>query len=74
MLQHEFTEPDDVKRAILSHNVRKMQADKEWPLLTSHSYKKILEQASLPKPAEQARNLLLWLGGAVDAVDASVRI
>lgn len=74
MLKNEFSGPDDPRRAVLSHVVRKMQASSEWPLLTSHSYKQILELTSLPKPAEQARNLLLWLGTAAEASDSVVTI
>lgn len=74
MLKNEFTGPDDSRRAILSHVVRKMQASSEWPLLTSYLYKQILELTSLPKPAEQARNLLLWLGNSAEASDSVVTI
>lgn len=72
MLGYEFSGADDLKRAVLSHAVRKMQASMEWPLLNSHSYKQILQQNGLPKPVEQAQNLLLWLGKAAEASDSIV--
>jgi hypothetical protein len=72
MLKHEFSATDDLKRAVLSHAVRKMQASTEWPMLNSESYKQILQQSRLPKPVEQAQNLLLWLGKAAEASDSFV--
>ncbi len=72
MLVHEFSGADDLKRAVLSHAVRKMQASTEWPQLTSHSCEQILKQSGLPKPVEQAQNLLLWLGKAAEASDSIV--
>lgn len=74
MLGREFSADDDVNRAVLSHAVRKMQSGGEWPLLSSDTYKQILQHGALPKPAEQANNLLLWLGKAADASDATVTV
>lgn len=74
MLGQEFSADDDAKRAILSHAVRKMQSSAEWPLLSSDTYKQILRHGSLPKPTEQANNLLLWLGKAADASDSTVTV
>lgn len=71
-LGYEFSGADDQKRAVLSHAVRKMQRSTEWPMLNSHSCKQILEQSLLPKPAEQAQNLILWLGQAAEASDSVV--
>lgn len=71
-LGHEFSDADDLKRAVLSHAVRRMQRSTEWPMLNSHSCRQILEQSSLPKPAEQAQNLILWLGQTAEASDSVV--
>ena len=51
-----------VKRAILSHAIRQMQRDDDWPFITSDTVKNILSDKSLPSPHEQADNLILWLG------------
>jgi hypothetical protein len=64
----------DPKRALLSHAVRLMQRDGEWPILTNGIFHKILDRQILPKPAEQANNLLLWLGNAVTYSDETVEI
>jgi len=55
------------KRAILSHAVRKMQRQDESPLINSYLKDRILEQDKLPAPAEQAENLILWLGDTLPA-------
>jgi len=74
ILPHQFSDADDLQKAVLSHAIRKMQANTDWPILNSYSLKQILQQTSLPKPAEQARNLLLWLGQAAEASDSKVTI
>lgn len=74
MLKCQFSDPDDSDRSVLSHVVRTMQARREWPLLDSNLYKQMLDLTRLPKPAEQARNLLLWLGSAAEASDAIVTV
>lgn len=74
MLASESLNTDDRRRAALSHSIRKMQESNDWPLLNSYSYKQIFQHATLPKPAEQARNLLLWLGQAAEASDSEVTI
>lgn len=71
-LGYEFSSANDIKRAVLSHAVRMMQRGTEWPMLNSHTCKQILKQSSLPKPAEQAQNLILWLGQAAEASDSEV--
>jgi nucleoside 2-deoxyribosyltransferase len=53
---------DEYARSLLSHLVRKMQNTEHWPTLSSKSLKSLLETNGLPKPGEQANNLLLWLG------------
>lgn len=74
LLRYEFSSDNDLKRTILSHAIQRMQSNTEWPLLDNVSYKKILHQNSLPKPAEQARNLLLWLGKTAEASDSTITI
>lgn len=71
-LESKFSGAEDIKRAVLSHAVRKMQRSTEWPMLNSHSCMQILEQSSLPKPTEQAQNLILWLGQTAEASDSVV--
>jgi hypothetical protein len=53
-------------RAVLSHAVRKMQGVGKLPMIMSSLYEQILNANLLPKPAEQATNLLLWLGDAAN--------
>jgi hypothetical protein len=72
MLGH--LDENDRHRALLSHAIRQMQRGTDWPLLTSESYHQLLKQSSLPKPAEQANNLLLWLGQTADASEALVTV
>lgn len=48
--------------AILSHAIRKMQKQQEWPLITSNLINSILEHGRIPTAQEQANNLILWLG------------
>lgn len=64
---------DDPTRVVLSHSLRKMQS-RGLPIVTSDLWKDIREHGSLPKPGEQAANLILWLGENADASDASVRV
>lgn len=73
MLSQSIAE-NDRQRAVLSHAIRKMQRDVDWPLLSSDLLRKILKNNLLPKPAEQADNLLLWLGDAAEASDSFVTI
>jgi len=49
-------------RSLLSFLLRQMQDTEHWPTLNNASAKNLLETKSLPKPGEQAKNLLLWLG------------
>ncbi len=48
--------------AILAHNIRRMQRNNEWPLVGAEVIERIEKEGSLPDPAEQADNLLLWVG------------
>lgn len=48
--------------AILSHTVRRMQRIDEWPLVASDVIARLEKDGRLPNPAEQAENLVLWLG------------
>lgn len=65
---------DDPRRAVLSHAVRQMQRQHEWPTITNSVYTNILLNSTLPKVAEQADNLILWLGSKVGSSDAEVEI
>lgn len=61
-------------RAILSHSIQRMQREGDWPLINSYTYEQILQNGSLPKPAEQAANLILWLGESAEAGDSEVTV
>jgi nucleoside 2-deoxyribosyltransferase len=70
---YELPGDEEVKgRAALSHAVRQMQRKGRWPLVNAAIIKQILSERTLPKPTEQATNLLLWLGNAAEAGDSQV--
>ncbi len=48
--------------AILAHNIRRMQRNNEWPLVGDKVIERIEKEGRLPDAAEQADNLVLWLG------------
>ncbi len=48
--------------ALLSHKIRSMQQAGGWPKLSWELIGAIFRTSSLPSPAEQAVNMLLWLG------------
>jgi hypothetical protein len=52
---------DSKRIAVLSHAIRKMQRNTEFPYLDSNLIELIL-QNSLPSLTEQINNLILWLG------------
>ncbi len=56
------TERNLEARAILSHSIQKMQRLDRRPELHSVMVKNILKNNKLSTPAEQADNLILWLG------------
>ena len=53
-------DPDRI--AAFSHALRKMQMAGDRPFLGSDVCKRIIETTTLPTPAEQADNLIRWLG------------
>lgn len=53
---------DPLRRAILSHVLRKMQSRGSRPFLTFDVADRIVSGAKLPAVREQANNLVLWLG------------
>ncbi len=63
---------DEIKRAVLSHALRKMQVN-GTPLLTESIFKKIIEKP-LPTASEQCDNLILWLGSNLSFVGHRVWI
>jgi hypothetical protein len=63
---------DPIKRAVLSHTLRKMQASSP-PFLDNILFQKIIEKP-LPTAAEQCENLILWLGGNLRFVGDRVLI
>lgn len=68
VIGHKFKSPTDPVRAAISHQIQKMQkgTDDEHPRISSYQLE-TLARMTLPKPSEQADNLLLWLGDAVDS-------
>lgn len=63
-----------LQRALLSHAIRKMQHDNEVPKLTSYTIEHILQNTALPKPFDQADNLIQWLGDHLEAAGNYKRI
>src|SRR5688572_28919280 len=49
------------RRAILSYAVRRMSCSKPTPRIGNAVIEHVLSSVTLPKPAEQASNLILWL-------------
>jgi hypothetical protein len=62
------------KSAILSHAIRRMQKQNSWPEIDSKILDIIMENNYLPSPAEQADNLILWLGNNIDAPGIEISI
>ena len=52
---------DNEKIAVLSHSIRKMQKNGNWPYINSYSAPQILRN-SLPSLSEQMDNMIFWLG------------
>ena len=50
------------ERAILAHEIWKMHKNEKVPKLDKRRFDNIRENCTLPSPAEQADNLILWLG------------
>lgn len=53
---------DQRRIAKLSYAVRRRQISEKWPKLTDEQCREIVEKGVLPSPAEQADNLIWWLG------------
>jgi nucleoside 2-deoxyribosyltransferase len=64
MLQHDRGWDEDDAAAI-SHALRRMQLSEKAPELTSDVLDRLKEDSALPRPAEQADNLILWLGDSL---------
>jgi hypothetical protein len=69
LTRHEgpLTKPGSIESAVLSHSIRRMQRRNAvgsvvWPTIADQEYEQILRNARLPSPAEQADNLITWLG------------
>ncbi len=68
-------ESDPKARAVLSHAVHRMQeASPSPPLVTIELANQLLQSGSLPSPAQQAENLILWLGGNLLAPGETVEL
>ena len=65
---------DQHNASLLSYLLRKMQVANERPALDSKLFAKLTTTGSFPRPAEQARNFLLWLGQNVSSYDAVIEV
>lgn len=72
ILEATFVDNNDIKRAVLSHAIRKMQRANDQPFLKAETIERIFGNDSLPKPTEQVQNLILWLGMKAETGDATV--
>ena len=59
---------------MISHAIRKMQKQNYWPEIDTKILDAILNNNYLPSPAEQADNLILWLGDNVEAPGVEVGV
>lgn len=62
------------KSALLSHAIRRMQKQNSWPEINSKILDVIMESNYLPSPAEQADNLILWIGDNIDAPGVEIGV
>jgi hypothetical protein len=59
------------RAGVISHFLRKRN---NWPLLDSETFKKLLKEESYPSPTQQAKNLILWIGGNITAPGERISI
>ena len=62
------------KAAILSHAIRKLHKADGWVTIDETFVKNVLENNTLPTPAEQADNLIIWLGENLNEVGETIDI
>ncbi len=62
------------KAAILSQAIRKLHGENEWVTLDQDFVKNVLENNKLPNPAEQADNLIIWLGENLNEAGETINI
>lgn len=62
------------KSAILSHAIRRMQKQNSWPEINPKILDIIMENNYLPSPAEQADNLILWIGDNIEAPGIEISV
>ncbi|HPL66168.1 MAG TPA: hypothetical protein PLG94_06535 [Smithellaceae bacterium] len=62
------------KSAVLSHAIRRMQKQDSWPEINSKILDVIMENNYLPSPAEQADNLILWIGDNVEVPGVEIGV
>jgi Zn ribbon nucleic-acid-binding protein len=73
--KHSFTESDFPNKVVyLSYWIRKNQSTSNALFIDLVTLKKILSSVSLPKPKEQADNLLIWVASNVDKYDSFTNI
>lgn len=52
--------------AVIAHAMQRMQRSTKWPVVGSGTIERLKKEGTLPAPAEQAENFILWLGEAQD--------
>jgi len=68
ILRAQEVNKDPKSSSALSHAVFKMHLQSEWPDLSTKVIERILAEPQFPNPAEQADNLIAWLGENLEAV------
>jgi hypothetical protein len=66
--------PGTTQAAILSHTIRKMQRENEWPALTWDDVQRLANENTVPSAAEQSDNFLRWLGDNLRAPGELVNV
>jgi hypothetical protein len=71
--------PGTIESAILSQTIRKMQRKNaqelsEWPMFTFDEIHQIIKDAHLPSPAQQADNIIIWLGDNLEDSGTTINI
>lgn len=63
-----------VQRAVLSHRVRQANdAGRDPPLLTTYDVEEVIENGRLPSPAQQATNIIRFVGNRITPTGNAIR-
>jgi hypothetical protein len=60
--------------ALISYHIRKLQRDEGEPFIDDNTLNRILSETTLPSPAEQAANLIRWLGDQLRNINPAGRV